>query len=189
MELELVSSQWYVPPVIPSRDNTIHTRKCNVEAWLKFFCVVMPANWRALNFGIFGVDIVDRLHFIQSIALSSDGENGMPKVINKLFPESSLWHSRNDIFNKLKNIIGQQVGASAFGSRLEASCVCSCSGQQRTGRQHNGGKSQLTCCPFKQINVNPLFEYTSYDNFSISKDDKKRINRMNHNQQKSSCHQ
>ena len=169
--------------------HTIHTRKCNVEAWLKFFCVVMPANWRALNFGIFGVDIVDRLHFIQSIALSSDGENGMPKVISKLFPESSLWHSRNDIFNKLKNIIGQQVGASAFGSRLEASCVCSCSGQQRTGRQHNGGKSQLTCCPFKQINVNPLFEYTSYDNFSISKDDKKRINRMNHNQQKSSCHQ
>ena len=43
--------------------HTIHTRKCNVEAWLKFFCVVMPANWRALiNFGIFGVDIVDRLH-------------------------------------------------------------------------------------------------------------------------------
>ena len=173
----------YVPFTLVTRN------KCNVEAWLKFFCVVMPANWRALNFGIFGVDIVDRLHFIQSIALSSDGENGMPKVISKLFPESSLWHSRNDIFNKLKNIIGQQVGASAFGSRLEASCVCSCSGQQRTGRQHNGGKSQLTCCPFKQINVNPLFEYTSYDNFSISKDDKKRINRMNHNQQKSSCHQ
>jgi hypothetical protein len=99
----------YVPFTLVTRN------KCNVEAWLKFFCVVMPANWRALNFGIFGVDIVDRLHFIQSIALSSDGENGMPKVINKLFPESSLWHSRNDNFNKLKNIIGQQVGASAFG--------------------------------------------------------------------------